>query len=203
MILIGHIKTHNTKSRCGNPSNTFTKPPKFSVPSFRQIFVWNLTMLGVRPTTMVQRNAFNHTTSTNISLSPYVYSSIVFVFYTLAKYVNVKTTTTRTKNNYRIFFVNYFLPGPRTQQSWKNWSGGKPVKQQRIINTWNIHLVSITRMIYHVFVRFWVPCFLLGTRYEEYAHSYPFSTYTTGEVGSWNAWVLLSGYGLFVGEAVS
>ena len=27
--LIGHIKTHNTKSRCGNPSNTYTKPPKF------------------------------------------------------------------------------------------------------------------------------------------------------------------------------
>ena len=32
--LIEHIKTHNTKSRRGNPSNTYTKPPKFSVPSF-------------------------------------------------------------------------------------------------------------------------------------------------------------------------
>ena len=23
MIFVGHIKTHNTKSRCGNPSNTY------------------------------------------------------------------------------------------------------------------------------------------------------------------------------------
>ena len=51
MKLIGHIKTHNTKSRCGNPSNTYTKPPKFSVPSFRRILVCNLTMVWVRPTT--------------------------------------------------------------------------------------------------------------------------------------------------------
>ena len=50
MKLIGHIKTHNTKSRCGNPSNTYTKPPKFSVLSFRRILVWNLTMVWVRPT---------------------------------------------------------------------------------------------------------------------------------------------------------
>ena len=50
MILIGHIKTHNTKSRCGNPSNTYTKPPKFSVLSFRQVLVCNLTMVWVRPT---------------------------------------------------------------------------------------------------------------------------------------------------------
>ena len=26
--LIEHIKIHNTRSRCGNPSNTYTKPPK-------------------------------------------------------------------------------------------------------------------------------------------------------------------------------
>ena len=26
MILIGYIKTHNTKSRCGNPSNTYETP---------------------------------------------------------------------------------------------------------------------------------------------------------------------------------
>ena len=38
-----HTKTHNTKSRCTNPSNTNTKPPKISVPSFRQILVCNLT----------------------------------------------------------------------------------------------------------------------------------------------------------------
>ena len=31
MILIVHIKTHNPNSRCGNLSNTYTKPPKFSV----------------------------------------------------------------------------------------------------------------------------------------------------------------------------
>ena len=37
-----HIKTHNPKSRCGNLSNTYTKPPKFSV--------CNLTMVWVRPT---------------------------------------------------------------------------------------------------------------------------------------------------------
>ena len=51
MILIGHIKTHNTKSRCGNPSNTFTKHPKVPVPwSFRRFHVCNLTMVWVRPT---------------------------------------------------------------------------------------------------------------------------------------------------------
>ena len=31
MILIVHIKTHNRNSRCGNLSNTYTKPTKFSV----------------------------------------------------------------------------------------------------------------------------------------------------------------------------
>ena len=46
-----HIKTHNPKSRCGNLSNTYTKPPKFSVPwSFRRFHVCNLTMVWVRPT---------------------------------------------------------------------------------------------------------------------------------------------------------
>ena len=50
MILVGHKKNHNTKSHCGNPSNTYTKPPKFSVPSFRRILVSNLTMVWVRPT---------------------------------------------------------------------------------------------------------------------------------------------------------
>ena len=30
--LIERIKTHNTKPRCRNPPNTYTKPPKFSVP---------------------------------------------------------------------------------------------------------------------------------------------------------------------------
>ena len=32
VTLFGHIKTHNTKSRCGNSSNTYMKPPKLSVP---------------------------------------------------------------------------------------------------------------------------------------------------------------------------
>ena len=32
-------------------SKTYTKPPKFSVPSFRRILVCNLTMVSVRPTT--------------------------------------------------------------------------------------------------------------------------------------------------------
>ena len=50
MKLIGHIKTHNTKSSCGNPSNTYTKTPKFSVASFRRILVSNLTMVLIRPT---------------------------------------------------------------------------------------------------------------------------------------------------------
>ena len=51
MILIGYIKVHNPKSRCGNLSNTYTKPPKFSVPwSFLRFHVCNLTMLWVRPT---------------------------------------------------------------------------------------------------------------------------------------------------------
>ena len=46
LISIGHIKTHNTKFRCyGNPSNTCTKPPKLSVPSFRRILVRNLTVV--------------------------------------------------------------------------------------------------------------------------------------------------------------
>ena len=48
--LIEHIKTHNTKSRCRNPSNTYAKPPKFSVPSFRRIFVCNLTIRPTVPT---------------------------------------------------------------------------------------------------------------------------------------------------------
>ena len=43
--LTKHIKTHNTKFRGRNPSNTYTKPPKFSVPSFRRILVCNLTMV--------------------------------------------------------------------------------------------------------------------------------------------------------------
>ena len=43
--LIVHIITHNTKSRRRNPSNTYTKPPKFSVPSFRRVLVCNLTMV--------------------------------------------------------------------------------------------------------------------------------------------------------------
>ena len=29
--LIGNIKTHNPKSRCGNLSNTYTKPPKSQI----------------------------------------------------------------------------------------------------------------------------------------------------------------------------
>ena len=85
------------------------------------------------------------------------------------------------------FFVPYFLPGIRTQQSWKNSSGGKQVKQQKITYTWNIHLVPITRMIYSgvaCFSSYFVPCFLPGSWYEKYAHTYPFSTYATGEVGS-------------------
>ena len=48
--LIEHIKPHNTKSRCRNPSNTYMKPPKFSVPSFRRVPVCNLTIVWVRPT---------------------------------------------------------------------------------------------------------------------------------------------------------
>ena len=43
--LVEHIKTHNTKSRCRNPSNTYKKPPKFSVLSFRRVLVCNLTMV--------------------------------------------------------------------------------------------------------------------------------------------------------------
>ena len=56
MILIGYIIVHNPKSRCGNLSNTYTKPPKFSVPlSFRRFPVWNLTMMWVRPTTDISK----------------------------------------------------------------------------------------------------------------------------------------------------
>ena len=54
MILIGHIETHNPKSRCGNLSNTYMKPPKFSVPwSFLRFHVCNLTMVWVRPTKLL------------------------------------------------------------------------------------------------------------------------------------------------------
>ena len=49
-MLIGYIRTHNAKSRCGNPSNTYTKPSKFSVSSSRRILVWNLIMVWVHPT---------------------------------------------------------------------------------------------------------------------------------------------------------
>ena len=50
MCIRDSIKTHNTKSSCGNPSNTYTKTPKFSVASFRRILVSNLTMVLIRPT---------------------------------------------------------------------------------------------------------------------------------------------------------
>ena len=47
-------KNPHKKYRCRNPSNTYTKLPKFSVPSFRRVHVCNRTMLCVRPTDHVK-----------------------------------------------------------------------------------------------------------------------------------------------------
>ena len=127
---------------------------------------------------MVQIYAYSSTTTTSIYSSRYVYCAI-FVFdrfcsshqllHSLTKYVPgmyVVTWIQHNNNNnahtylcYRwtwfvstiflYFFVPCFLPGTRyrkcrTQQPWKISSGGKQIKQQKKIYTWNTHLVPIT-----------------------------------------------------------